>query len=956
MTTAGQLGRILVVDDSITVRMDLSESLQEAGFDVDMAASLAEAREQLKRLDHRLILLDVQLPDGDGVDFLAELRAMPEGARLRVILMSTEAQVRDRLRGMEQAADDYVGKPYATSYLVARAADLLRQAAGHAPSSGPVVLLADDSATHRHHLRDLLVQNGFHVLLASTGEEALATARRELPDLLILDVVLPGLSGFQTLRRLRMDTALRSVPVVMLTGADGAGDELAGLESGADAYVRKGEDFQVLHARLQALLRVTRTREAREATESSTQKVLLIDPDPVAQARVSEQLREDSYDTVMVSSGEEALQILPVQGIDAILMDRVLPGLSASELCTQIKAHPEWRHIPVLMRAAEDRPQTLLDSLAAGADDFLPRSAGVNVLRARLRAQLRRKHYEDENRRVLFNRSREEIAAADVLSARSLADTRARHVQELQAKNEELDIARAAAEEATRAKALFLATMSHEIRTPMNAIIGITDLLGDTRLDSGQREFVDIIRGSGRHLLSVINDILDFTKIESEKLELEEVPFALRECVAQAIDLVDHKAREKKLVLRCQFEPGTPDVIVGDAVRIRQILVNYLSNAVKFTAAGEVVIGVSVVAQQGDVCELRFDVQDTGPGIDPEHLGKLFRSFTQVDASTTRLHGGTGLGLAICKRLAELMHGSVGVRSTPGVGSTFHFTIQTRIAALAAGRTQAPVVAPPVLTGASDLRILLVEDTAANQTVARLMLASLGYRNIDIVGNGQLAVLACMAQPFQLVLMDVQMPVMDGLEATRMIRAQHFAWPQPKIVAMTANAFKSDRDNCLAAGMDDYIAKPIERARLAQVLGTVTAPVVAREAGAAQATWQHVDGANLRDMQASMGEDGAIEVVESIVSDAPRLLGGLRSSLAALDRKALRRFSHSIRSMCSMVGARGNAGQCDELERHVDTGTTDELGRLSALVEDSYHAVVEELQRWQRQAQTQTTS
>jgi signal transduction histidine kinase/ActR/RegA family two-component response regulator len=383
---------------------------------------------------------------------------------------------------------------------------------------------------------------------------------------------------------------------------------------------------------------------------------------------------------------------------------------------------------------------------------------------------------------------------------------------------EDLRAARESALAAVRVKAMFLANMSHEIRTPLNGIIGMTDLLLDTALNETQRKYAKAVQDSGQGLLSIVNDILDFSKIEAGKLTLEVISFNPISVIEGQTDLLSAQAQEKGLAIWTYVDPAIPALLQGDPGRISQILLNLLSNAIKFTAKGSVIIRVTPVHQSSDRHTLRFSVEDTGIGLSPTDQKRLFRPFTQVDASTARQYGGSGLGLSICKHLVEMMGGQIGVDSEYGKGSTFWFTLSLAV-------TDSVATVQPISTDRSSTRapsgsarILVAEDNSINQLLVLAQLRSLGY-TANAVANGREAVDALSSVPYDLILMDCQMPEVDGFEATKIIRKlEKSTGHHITIIALTANAMKEDQEKCLQCGMDDYLSKPLKREALGRAI------------------------------------------------------------------------------------------------------------------------------------------
>ncbi|HEY8088276.1 MAG TPA: response regulator [Polyangiaceae bacterium] len=650
---------VLVVDDSLTVRMGLVDAFEAAGFHAVPCATASEAREAFARGDASVVVLDVILPDGDGVELLRELRASAAGASVAVLLLSTEAEVKDRVRGLRMGADDYVGKPYDAGYVVARARELLQARRAHHSTESPVLVI-DDSVTFREALRDALEHAGYAVIVANDGEEGLRLAAAHRPRGIVVDGVLPGIDGAGVIRRVRLDVALRDVPCILLTGSEDRGAELRSLDAGADAFVRKEEPIDAILARIGAVLRRGAGMAPKQAASShGPQKILAVDDSPTYLNELGAVLREERYEVVLARSGEEALELLAVEPVDCILLDLLMPGIGGQEACRRIKAAPIVRDIPLVMLTALDDPHAMLEGLGAGADDYIAKSSDFEVLKARVRAQIRRKQFEDENRRIREELLQKELEAQEARAARNLAETRASLVEELERKNRELQA--------------FSYSVSHDLRAPLRGIDGLSlALLEDygEALDARGRDYLQRVRAGAERMAELIDALLQLARFSRHELRRQSVDLS-REALAV---LAEHQRREPDRRVDVAVAGGL--VADADPRLLRVVLDNLLGNAWKFTSKKDGArIEVAAIPLDGEVV---YRIRDDGAGFDMSYSAKLFRPFQRLHGETE--FAGTGIGLATVQRIVDLHGGRVWAEGEVGRGASFLFTLGRKVA------------------------------------------------------------------------------------------------------------------------------------------------------------------------------------------------------------------------------------------------------------------------------------
>ncbi|MDP1524382.1 MAG: response regulator [Rhodocyclaceae bacterium] len=888
---------ILLVDHTSLYRNILEQALGEyEDFVLFFADSAKEAFEVAHQTDVQFVIVTQHLDDGGGVDLIRQLRQSGRFLHEPMILL-TSSPSQELNSTAEMAGVTEVFRKQDIQELL----NFLRRFLGIYSALSGRVLYIEDETSQRLALKTQLQEWGLQVDAYPSADAAWEAYLRNDYDLVLTDINMPGrMSGSRFINRVRrMSGAKGSVLILALTAFDTPARRIELFYLGIDDYVGKPVALLELRARIQNLL----------ARKNALDRIRL-----------------------MLSATMIGVVVVGEQGLIQMFNPEAekLFGATESEMLD--------RPVAAIFADPEGEDSELLVTKPIAAGKF---PCHIDALGRRKDGSSFFAHLVLEQLDVVAGSQQYALMVRDLTSERLLA--------------ERLIYAKDAAEIASRIKSDFLANMSHEIRTPMNAVIGLAHLCLQTDLTPKQRDYLEKINTSGKLMVGILNDLLDYSKIEAGRMELENAPFALADVAKNLRAVFEAKALEKGLAFECTVSPALPSVLRGDPLRLGQILINLIGNAIKFTAQGSVRVALMPDADNDadpTAIILRATVRDSGVGMTADQIDRVFQAFSQADSSITRKFGGTGLGLSISKRLVELMGGQIGVDSRPGEGTCFTFT--ARMSPFEGSPADFHAHARPVTDGrtASRLkgaRVLLVEDNDVNQQVAQELLERAGVA-VVIAENGQEALKELAQQEYDAVLMDLQMPVMDGLTATREIRRQEKYRNLP-VIAMTANAMANDRERCLEVGMNDHIGKPIDVSELYAVLAQYLPAKEAVEPDESFATAAGGITVELPELSSLNSAAG----IKRVGGDAPLYLDilfkfldrqqdfGERMRELLRDpgqREAAERLAHTFKGLAATIGANDLAGVARELEEMIRDGADVEASLVQLEVTEKLLAEV----------------
>lgn len=759
------------------------------------------------------------------------------------------------------------------------------------PLNKPKILIVDDDINVHPYLNNIL-EDEFDVRCFSSALSMLdALGKGYLPNIILMDIMMPEMDGFQACEMLKASIKTRDIPIIFLSALDEEKNEERGFELGGVDYITKSSSGAILKARIFSHLELEQHRKfLGQLVEERTYELRDVNQklqlDIIERKKVEKELQgsrmtfksivEDSSDGIIVYDNEGEIKYINTTA-KALLREH------QDDFIRDLSAQPLVQGEPI--------EKTLLTE---------------NNEKISVDIRVRQASWDEEQCFI----------------------TTLRDISKYRQTEEDLKLAKEDAECANRTKSAFLANMSHEIRTPMNGVIGMTSLLLDTALTEEQAEFAKVIGKSSQSLLTIINDILDYSKIESGQLDIEHIIFDIKNTVKDVIDLLSIKAKDKNLEFQSWVAPDVPNLVLGDPVRVRQILINLTDNALKFTSKGSVKIQVEVAQKEGQPDAIRFSVIDTGIGISKSQIDHLFESFTQADPTTTRRYGGTGLGLAICRQLSQLMGGEIHVESEVDKGATFWFELileeqaerrkKKKDTLVIKKRRTTDTITPIEDQHKEKFRILLAEDDIINQQVVTHTFGKLGFTAV-IAEDGKAVLEALKKQTFDIVFMDIQMPKMDGFEATQKIRSSTSGQINSKIpiIAMTAHTMEGDKERCLKAGMDDYMSKPIDRNELKAVLNRwllshedkKNCIIKPADTSSNQILDRTIFNTRKEELGTKMGS-----FINLFLRALPEKLKNIEKAVMENDLVLLQTAAHTLKSNCATFGAFKMVKICKKME------------------------------------------